>query len=237
MSSAATPSDARTEVSSSEVSRWKVSRSAVSRAASATAIPSASASPTILAATSTSASGAATGAIPSSSSSLAIRYPSSFRFPMIELSSLMHRRPHRNRAQLPQQVVAQVPRLRQEVLERGLLDLFHFPRTAITGIQIVLEERAEIDLLERILLLIRDGRTLFCEAVALAARRSRSSSWRPTSSSIGTASSSSSSTGFSTISALIMSLSSSLLSASTDTICTRPGVRICRCDNLTFSLC
>jgi RNA polymerase sigma-54 factor len=50
---------------------------------SATAIPSASASPTILAATSISASGGATGSIPSSSSSLAIRYPSSFRFPMI----------------------------------------------------------------------------------------------------------------------------------------------------------
>jgi len=32
-------------------------------------------------------------------------------------------------------------------------------------------------------------------------------------------------------------LSSSLLSASTETICTRPGVRICRWDNLTFNLC
>ena len=74
----------------------------------------------------------------------------------------MYRRPHGNRAQLPQQVVAQVSRLRQEVLERRLLDLFHFPRAAITGIQIVLEERAKIDLFERILLLIRDGRrTLF----------------------------------------------------------------------------
>ena len=74
----------------------------------------------------------------------------------------MDRRPHGNRSQLPQQVVAQVPRLRQEVLERRLLDLFHFSRAAIAGIQIVLEERAKIDLFERIFLLIRNGRgTLF----------------------------------------------------------------------------
>ena len=58
-------------------------------------------------------------------------------------------------------MIAQVPRLRQEVLERRLLDLFHFSRAAIPGIQIILEERAKIYLLERILLLIRDCRTLF----------------------------------------------------------------------------
>ena len=69
-----------------------------------------------------------------------------------------------------------------------------------------------------------------------AAGRSRSSSRRPTSSIKGTESSSSSRTGFSTISAVIMSLSSSLLSASTLTICTSPGVRICRCETFRFSL-
>src|SRR5205823_3198691 len=41
---------------------------------------------------------------------------------------------------------------------------------------------------------------------------------------------------FSTISALIMSLSSSLLSARTLTICTRPGVRICLCETFKCSL-
>src|SRR5208337_1032234 len=79
------------------------------------------------------------------------------QIPNDQLSGLVHRRPHGNRAQLPEQVVAQVPRLRQEVLERRLFDLFHFSRAAITGIQIILEERAKIDLLERILLLIGDG--------------------------------------------------------------------------------
>jgi hypothetical protein len=147
------------------------------------------------------------------------------QIPNDQLSGLVHRRAHGNRAQLPEQVVAQVPRLGQEVLERRLLDLFHFSRTAIAGIQIILEERAKIDLFERILLFIRDGsQDLF--GCRLGGERSRSSSWRPTSSSSGMESSNSSSTGFSTISALIMSLSSSLLSASTDTICTRPGVRI-----------
>ena len=71
---------------------------------------------------------------------------------------------------------------------------------------------------------------------AAAAARSRSSSRRPTSSRRGTESSSSSRTGFSTISAVIMSRSSSLLSASTLTICTRPGVRICRWETFKCNL-
>src|SRR6267378_965630 len=58
-------------------------------------------------------------------------------------------------------MVAQIPRLRQEVLKRRLLDLFHFSRAAIAGIEIVLEERTKIYFLERIFLLVRDRRTLF----------------------------------------------------------------------------
>jgi len=77
-----------------------------------------------------------------------------------QLGGLVDRGPHRNRAQLPEQVVAQVPRLREEVFERRLFDLFHLSRAAITGIKIVLEERAEIDLLEGVLFLIRDRRRI-----------------------------------------------------------------------------
>ena len=69
---------------------------------------------------------------------------------------LVYRRTHRNRAQLPQQVVGQISRLRQEVLERRLLNLFHFARAAVARVQIILKERSEIDFLERILLLVRD---------------------------------------------------------------------------------
>src|SRR4051812_46866878 len=72
-------------------------------------------------------------------------------------------------------------------------------------------------------------------ASAVVALRSRSSSLRAISSSKGMEDSSSSSTGFSTISAVIMSLSSSLLSARTLTICTRPGVRICFCETRRLS--
>ena len=46
----------------------------------------------------------------------------------------------------------------------------------------------------------------------------------------------SSSTGFATISVLIISFNSSRFSASTLTICTRPGVRICFCATFKLSL-
>ena len=56
------------------------------------------------------------------------------------------------RAQLPGEVVGKVRRLGEEILERGTLDVLHLAVGAVTGIEIVLEERAEIDLFERIFL-------------------------------------------------------------------------------------
>ncbi len=55
-------------------------------------------------------------------------------------------------------MVGQIARLGQEVLERRLLDFLHLARTAIARIEILLEERAEVDLLEGVLLFgRRDG--------------------------------------------------------------------------------
>jgi hypothetical protein len=139
------------------------------------------------------------------------------------------------RTDLPGEVIGQSCRLGEKIFERRALDFFHLAAGAITGIEIILEERSEVDFLEGIFLFDGGDGILF---VGSRWRRGRGLPlFVPTSSINGTDSSSSSRTGFSTISLLIMSLSSSLLSARTETICTRPGVRIWRWENLTLSLC
>ena len=47
--------------------------------------------------------------------------------------------------------------LRQKIFERRALDFFHLAARAVAGVEVVLEERAEVDLFERILLFRRDG--------------------------------------------------------------------------------
>src|SRR5579883_1611884 len=69
-----------------------------------------------------------------------------------QFGGLAHSGTERQRAQLPHQVVGQRAGLGQKILERRALDVFHFARAAVAGIQIVLEERAKIDLVERIFL-------------------------------------------------------------------------------------
>ncbi len=54
-------------------------------------------------------------------------------------------------SQLPRQVIGQSRRLGEEVLERGLLVLLILRLRAIAGVQIILEVRSEIDLVEGIL--------------------------------------------------------------------------------------
>ncbi len=150
---------------------------------------------------------------------------------MIDSGGFPHFRTHRRSNQLPGQMVGKIAGLGKKILERRALDFLHLAGAAVAGIEIFLEERAEIDFFERILLFDRGEWYFLREPPVRALLRGA-----PTSSSRGTESSSSSRTGFSTISAVIMSRSSSLLSASTLTICTRPGVRICLCETFKWSL-
>ena len=88
-----------------------------------------------------------------------------------QLGRLAYRRAGGNRTQLPKEVIRQIARFRQEVLKRGLFNFLHLAGAAITGVQILLEKRAEVDLFERILLFVRSdgvffGRRLGCNAVA-----------------------------------------------------------------------
>src|SRR5208283_2003542 len=63
--------------------------------------------------------------------------------------------------QLPSEVVGQIGWLGKKVLKRRPLDLLHFAVRAIAGIEIVLEERAEINLFERIFLFDSSDRVFF----------------------------------------------------------------------------
>ena len=76
---------------------------------------------------------------------------------MIEFDGFLHFGAHGDGAELPNQVVGQTAGLGKEILERGPLDVLHLTRAAIAGIEIVLEERAEIDLFEWIFLLNISG--------------------------------------------------------------------------------
>src|SRR6185437_4157422 len=51
---------------------------------------------------------------------------------------------HRQRPQLPHQVVSQGRRPRQKVFKRRFLYRLHFPLAAVTGVQVVLEKGAKI---------------------------------------------------------------------------------------------
>ena len=42
-------------------------------------------------------------------------------------------------------MVGQTAGLGEKILERGTLDVLHFARTAIAGVEVILKERAEID--------------------------------------------------------------------------------------------
>ena len=58
-------------------------------------------------------------------------------------------------------MVGQVAGLGEEILERRPFDFFHFSRAAVARIQILLEERAEINLFERVFLFDGRDRVLF----------------------------------------------------------------------------
>jgi len=61
---------------------------------------------------------------------------------------------------LPAEVVGQIAGLGEEILERRTLDLFHVAGTAETRIEILLKERAKIDLVEGVFL-FRGGERRF----------------------------------------------------------------------------
>ena len=108
-----------------------------------------------------STSGGAGGATPSNSSSLAIEISVFVQVADDEFSSLSHFRTHRQRTQLPREMVGECRGFGEEVLERRPLDLFHLAAAAIAGIEILLKERAKIDFFERIFLFRRGDRIFF----------------------------------------------------------------------------
>ena len=65
-------------------------------------------------------------------------------------------------SQLPRQVIGQSRRLGEKVLIRGLFTLFVLRLCAVTGVQVILEVRSEVDLVKRIL---NWGRGLFNDAL------------------------------------------------------------------------
>src|SRR5581483_4390276 len=68
---------------------------------------------------------------------------------------------HRERSQLPHQVIGQIGGLGKEILKRRALDFFHLTRRAISGIQVLLEKGAKIDFFERIFFLRGRKRRFF----------------------------------------------------------------------------
>ncbi len=88
----------------------------------------------------------------SRSSSLAVRYPSSFKFPTSSSATPALVRAETQGSQLPVQVVGQRARGRQKMLKRRLVVLLKGRRTAKPGIQVILKVAPEVDFLERILL-------------------------------------------------------------------------------------
>jgi len=112
-----------------------------------------------------------------------------------------------------------------EILKRGALDVFHLALTAIARIEILLEEGAEIDFVKGVLLV--GGRDRILCPWRPRQRDRRSPRRRPTSSIRGTESSSSSEPVFHHL-GVDHVLELNLVERKTDTICTRPGVRICR---------
>src|ERR1700721_1517702 len=58
-------------------------------------------------------------------------------------------------------MVGEIGWLGEKVFERRPFDIFHLVVSAIAGIEVVLEERAEVDLCEGIFLLCRSGGIFF----------------------------------------------------------------------------
>ena len=71
-----------------------------------------------------------------------------------EFGSLSHLSTNRDRAQLPHQVIRKIAGLGKKIFERRAFDIFHFARAAVAGIEVVLKERAKINLFEGIFLLL-----------------------------------------------------------------------------------
>ena len=94
------------------------------------------------------------------------RYPSSSRLPMMDSAASRTASGDQADAQLRAQVIAQGDRRGKEGLEGRLFDRFR-GRALIAGIQVVVEKRAEIDLVERI-----GGRRRFERVVASRRRAS-----------------------------------------------------------------
>ena len=69
-------------------------------------------------------------------------------------------------SQLPRQVIGQSCRLGEKVLKRGLFALFVLRLCAITGVQVVLKVRSEVDLIEGVL---GRGRRLLGDALLSSA--------------------------------------------------------------------
>ena len=64
-------------------------------------------------------------------------------------------------------MIGKIGSLRQKILERRALDFFHFAGAAIARIEILLKERAKVDLFERVLLLRRRNGIFFSSDRAL----------------------------------------------------------------------
>ena len=133
--------------------------------------------------------------------------------------------------ELPDQVLVEVVRAREDVLERVLLGLLLVLARVVRRVEVVLEVGVEVDLLERVALLLGGGRRP--PRAALASSLSRAASTR----SVSVVSSCSSRTGFSTTSCVSTSCSSRRDICRSLIACCSDGVITSRWESRRLSFC